>query len=92
MSGLFHTEIQSQERDLITLPNLYLATKPLTVVRSSGTFPSCEVSIGYDVTWHKAEPLLKLATQEAGLDEPALKKLCSISCTLHASKLCHRIL
>mgnify|MGYP000390592844 CR=1 FL=1 len=75
VSGLFHTEIQSQERDLITLPNLYLATKPLTVVRSSGTFTSCEVSIGYDVAWHKVEPLLKLATQEAGLDEPFVQIL-----------------
>ena len=70
VNSLFHTEIQSQERDLITLPNLYLATNPLTVVRSSGTFTSCEVSLGYDVAWHKIEPLLKLATQEAGLDEP----------------------
>ncbi len=70
VNSLFHTEIQSQERDLITLPNLYLATNPLTVVRSSGTFTSCEVSLGYDVAWHKVEPLLKLATQEAGLDEP----------------------
>ena len=75
VSGLFHTEIQSQERDLITLPNLYLATNPLTVVRSSGTFTSCEVSLGYDVAWHKVEPLLKLATQEAGLDEPFVQIL-----------------
>ena len=75
VSGLFHTEIQSQERDLITLPNLYLATNPLTVVRSSGTFTSCEVSLGYDVAWHRVEPLLKLATQEAGLDEPFVQIL-----------------
>jgi len=75
VSGLFHTEVQSQERDLITLPNLYLATHPLTVVGSSGTFTSCEVSLGYDVAWHKVEPLLKLATQEAGLDEPFVQIL-----------------
>ena len=75
VSGLFHTEIQSQERDLITLPNLYLATNPMTVVRSSGTFTSCEVSLGYDVAWHQVEPLLKLATQEAGLDEPFVQIL-----------------
>ncbi|MDF1831144.1 MAG: mechanosensitive ion channel [Porticoccaceae bacterium] len=75
VNSLFHTEIQSQERDLITLPNLYLTTNPLTVVRSSGTFTSCEVSLGYDVAWHKVEPLLKLATQEAGLDEPFVQIL-----------------
>ncbi len=75
VNSLFHTEIQSQERDLITLPNLFLATNPLTVVRSSGTFTSCEVSLGYDVAWHKVEPLLKLATQEAGLGEPFVQIL-----------------
>lgn len=75
VSGLFHTEIQSHDRDLVTLPNLYLANNPLTVVRSSGTFTSCEVSLGYDVAWHKVEPLLKLATQEAGLDEPFVQIL-----------------
>ena len=74
-SGLFHTEIQSQDRDLITLPNLYLATQPLTVVRSSGTFTSCEVSLGYDVAWHTVEPLLKLAAEEAELDEPFVQIL-----------------
>jgi len=75
VSGLFHTEIQSEERDLITLPNLYLTTQALTVVRSSGTFTSCEVSLGYDVAWHKVEPLLILAAQEAGLDEPFVQIL-----------------
>ena len=60
---------------MITLPNLYLATNPMTVVRSSGTFTSCEVSLGYDVAWHQVEPLLKLATQEAGLDEPFVQIL-----------------
>ncbi len=73
--GLFHTEIQSQDRDLITLPNLYLATHPLTVVRSSGTFTSCEISLGYDIAWHCVEPLLKQATQDAGLDEPFVQIL-----------------
>ena len=74
-SGLFHTEIQSQDRDLITLPNLYLATNPLTVVRSSGTFTSCEVSLGYDIAWHRVEPLLKQATLDAGLSEPFVQIL-----------------
>jgi len=74
-SGLFHTEIQSQDRDLITLPNLYLATKPLTVVRSSGTFTSCEVSLGYDIAWHRVEPLLRQATLKAGLNEPFVQIL-----------------
>jgi small conductance mechanosensitive channel len=37
--GLFHTEIQTEDRDLTTLPNLFLITNPVKVVRSSGTIP-----------------------------------------------------
>lgn len=68
--GLFHTEIQTEDRDLVTLPNLYLASSPLTVVRSSGTIISCNLSLGYDVPHHEIEPLLKQAALEAGLQEP----------------------
>ncbi|MEZ5529615.1 MAG: mechanosensitive ion channel [Porticoccaceae bacterium] len=68
--GLFHTEIQSENRDLITLPNLFLASNPVTVVRSSGTIVSCDLSLGYDVPHYEAEPLLKLAAEGAGLQEP----------------------
>ena len=41
--GLFHTEIQTEDRDLTTLPNLYLVTNPVTVVRASGTIVSTTV-------------------------------------------------
>lgn len=47
--GLLHTEIQTEFRDLVTLPNLYMVTHPLQVVRSSGTIITAEVSLGYDV-------------------------------------------
>jgi len=33
--GLFQTEIQTENRDLNTLPNLYLVSNPVKVVRSS---------------------------------------------------------
>lgn len=68
--GLFHTEIQSTNRDLITLPNLYLVNTPVTVVRSSGTVVAAEVSIGYDVPHERVETLLAEAASEAQLDEP----------------------
>jgi small-conductance mechanosensitive channel len=71
--GLFHTEIQSEDRDLITLPNLYLASSPVTVVRSSGTIISSELSLGYDVPHHQVEPLLKEAAVNAGLQEPFMQ-------------------
>ena len=73
--GLFHTEIQSEDRDLITLPNLFLASNPVTVVRSSGTIVSCDLSLGYDVPHYQVEPLLKEAALSAGLEEPFLQVL-----------------
>ncbi len=68
--GLFHTEIQTEDRDLTTLPNLHLATNPVTVVHKAGTIISAELSLGYDVPRTKVEELLMKAAQEANLLEP----------------------
>jgi len=68
--GLFHTEIQTEDRDLTTLPNLFLANNPVKVTRESGTFISGEVSLGYDVSRVKVEQLLIEAAKEAGLTDP----------------------
>jgi small conductance mechanosensitive channel len=68
--GLFHTEIQTEDRDLLTLPNLYLATKPVRVVRRSGTIVSCEVSLGYDLPRTRVQQLLIRAAETAELGEP----------------------
>ncbi len=73
--GLFHTEIQSEHSDLITLPNLFLATKPVRVMRSSGTVLSCEVSLGYDVPHREVEQLLREAAVNAGLEDPFVQIL-----------------
>jgi small-conductance mechanosensitive channel len=68
--GLFHTEIQTEDRDLTTLPNLYLISNPITVVRASGTIVSATVSLGYDNSHSKIEPLLVEAAKHAGLKDP----------------------
>jgi len=68
--GLFHTEIQGMNRDLTTLPNLFLATNPLKVVRSSGTFISSTCSLGYDVPRIDIELALLKAAKEADLEDP----------------------
>lgn len=68
--GLFHTEIQTEDRDLTTLPNLYLVTNPVTVVRSSGTIVSATLSLGYDVHHSAAEKGLIEAAVRTRLDEP----------------------
>lgn len=73
--GVLHTEIQTEDRDLTTLPNLYLVTNPVTVVRSSGTIVSATVSLGYDVPRRQAEALLKQAAERAELAEPFVQIL-----------------
>lgn len=67
--GLFHVEIQTEDRDLITLPNAYLITNPVRVVRSSGTIIACTVSVGYDTPHTRVRELLTGAIEEAGLDD-----------------------
>lgn len=71
--GLFHTEIQTEYRDLCTFPNLYLATHPVQVIRASGTMVVGEVSLGYDVPHGTITRLLERAAQEAGLSEPFVR-------------------
>ncbi len=71
--GLLHTEIQTEDRDLMTLPNLFLITHPTKVVHRSGTLISAEVSLGYDVPRRKVRDLLKAAAEEAGLSDPFLQ-------------------
>jgi small conductance mechanosensitive channel len=68
--GLFHTEIQTADRDLVTLPNLMLATSAVRVIRSSGTIVSATVSLGYDVPHAQVESLLTRAVEDIGLTEP----------------------
>ncbi len=65
--GLFHTEIQTVDRDLITLPNLFLANNPVKVIRKSGTFVEAKCSLGYDVSRVKVERCLLDAAKKAGL-------------------------
>ena len=67
--GLFHAEIQTIHRDLITLTNQFLITRPLRVVRHSGTVITADVSLAYDVAHQLVEPLLMEAAERAGLEE-----------------------
>ena len=68
--GLFHTEIQTEDRDLVTFPNLHLVTNPVSVVHSTGTIISATLSLGYDIAHAELEPLMKRAAEQAGLQEP----------------------
>lgn len=68
--GLLDTEVQSESRELIALPNTYLITNPVTVVRSSGTIVSVTLSLGYEVHHTQVENLLADAVKKCGLEDP----------------------
>lgn len=68
--GLFHLEIQTENRDLLTLPNLYVTNNPVKVMRDSGTIISTEVSLSYDVPRTRIEEVLLAAASAAELEEP----------------------
>ncbi|MDX2480959.1 MAG: mechanosensitive ion channel family protein [Desulfuromusa sp.] len=68
--GLFHLEIQTEDRDLLTLPNMFVTNNPVKVTRESGTVISSEVSLGYDLPRSQVEELLLSAANSAGLKDP----------------------
>ncbi|MBN7797026.1 mechanosensitive ion channel domain-containing protein [Parahaliea mediterranea] len=68
--SLVHTQIQTEWRDITTLPNLLLVNNPVTVMHRDGTIISAEVSIGYDVAYTRVEELLLQAAEGADLLEP----------------------
>lgn len=68
--GLFHTEVQNEEKDLVTYPNLFLVTNPIHVIQQSGTLISCTLSLGYDVPREKVEKHLLAAAEAIALETP----------------------
>ena len=73
--GLLHTEIQTEDGDLTTLPNLYVITNPVTVVREKGTIVSATVSLGYDIHHSTIDRCLLEAAASAKLAEPFVQVL-----------------
>ncbi|MEX1024893.1 MAG: mechanosensitive ion channel family protein [Planctomycetota bacterium] len=73
--GLFAVEIQTEDRDLVTIPNLLLVNEPVKVIRTSGTVLSADVSLGYDVSRLDVERHLLEAAESAGLEEPFVQLL-----------------
>ena len=67
--NLLHTRVQTEFRDLVTVPNLFLVTQPLHVVRASGTIIHTEVSLGYDVHHAQVREVLLAAAENAGLKD-----------------------
>ena len=67
--GLLDTEIQTEYRELVSVPNTQLITNPVTVIRSSGTIVSASLSLGYDINHLTIEQLLIAAASKVGLQD-----------------------
>jgi small-conductance mechanosensitive channel len=67
--SLLHVEVQTEQSDLVMIPNILMVTQPVKVVRSSGTIISIDVSLGYDIERSKISALLCLAVDDAGLSD-----------------------
>ncbi|WJG09652.1 mechanosensitive ion channel domain-containing protein [Aliiglaciecola sp. LCG003] len=67
--GLLDTEIQTEIRDLVSLPNTYMITHPVSVTHSSGTIISTTLSLGYDVHHSIITNLLNQAAEKCGLTD-----------------------
>ena len=68
--GLFDTEVQAENRKLMSIPNSYILSQPVKTVRSSGAIISVEVSLGYDVHHSRIEELLIKAAKRNKLKDP----------------------
>jgi small-conductance mechanosensitive channel len=78
--GIFHVEIQTENSDLVTIPNMYLVQNPVTVIGSPDpdgegtcTWVSADVSLGYDEDRRKIADLLKEAAAKADLESPWIR-------------------
>lgn len=68
--SVFHIEIQSEDSNFITIPNLFIASNPVKLTRKSKTVISASVSLGYDVSRTLVEKYLKDAALSAELTDP----------------------
>ena len=57
--SIFHIEIQLEDSNFITIPNLYIATNPVKLTRKTDTVISTSVSLGYDIPELSLRNLLK---------------------------------
>ena len=73
--GLLHTEVQTEDGDLTTLPNTYVITNPVTVVHERGTVISTTLSLGYDIHHSVIETHLLAAASQAKLTQAFVQVL-----------------
>lgn len=73
--GLFDTEIQTENRELLAIPNTFMIKNPVYVTHSSGTIVSTTLSLGYDIHHSMIDSMLLDAAIKCGLKEPFVQIL-----------------
>lgn len=68
--GFFHVEVQMEDSNFVTIPNLFMASNPVKLTRKTNTVISSTVSLGYDEHHSKVEECLKKAAKATGLTDP----------------------
>ncbi|QBG47961.1 mechanosensitive ion channel [Verrucomicrobia bacterium S94] len=68
--GLFDTEIQSETRELIHIPNAVLVRNPVSTTHRAGALISVTLSLGYELDHAKIEKLLIQSAELSGLKDP----------------------
>ena len=67
---MLDVEIQSRDRELVSLPNSFVAANPITRTRESGAIVATSLSLGYDNHHEVIMPLLREAASQSGLEDP----------------------
>lgn len=65
----FHIEVQTEDSNFVTFPNLHVASNPVKIIRKSKSVISTSVSLGYDVSRTKIEQALMKAAKQAELND-----------------------
>ncbi len=73
--GLLDSEIQTDNRELVSLPNTYMISNPISVTRVSGAIVSTKLSLGYDLHHAEIESLLLEAAKHCELEDPFVQIL-----------------
>lgn len=68
--GLFDTEIQTANRELVSLPNAYLVGEPITVISSQGAMVFASIPLDNEVHYSIVEETLLNAAKDVDLIEP----------------------
>ena len=66
----FHTEIETPERKLMTIPNSVMLSKKFSNLSETGCIVSAEVGLGYDIPRTTVEKILIKAAKTVGLENP----------------------